>query len=309
MNQRISFCILSATGSPVRRVSVSRTMLRVVVVGLLVGSAVLGYLLFDYSRLRIGTPGAQQLTATIAEQKNEISEQQTQIHHFADQLNALKGRLQELSNFERKVRTLANLGSSNTKQDGLFGVGGTLPEDLDTRLSAKQDSKALLRKMHVTTEQLAEASGNQEQSLTNLLQNLETQVNRLAATPAIMPTEGWLTSLFGYRTSPFTGKREMHTGLDIAAEKGTPILASADGVITSCNTDGALGLTAVIDHGHGLVTRYGHTEKILVKAGERVKRGQEIAQIGSTGRSTGPHVHYEVLLNGMPVNPKEYILD
>lgn len=275
----------------------------------LIAVAALGYLLFDYGRMRISAHSTGQLMATIAQQSTEISEQQNQIQHFAEQINGLKERLQELGNFERKVRTMANLGPRGPQGDGVFGIGGAMPEDLDTRLSSGQNHKWLLRQMHTQAEQLALVTGSQEESLANLLQHLETQVNRLASTPAIVPTEGWVSSLFGYRTSPFTGKRELHTGLDIAAEKGTPILATADGLVTSCATDGALGLTAVIDHGHGLVTRYGHAEKTLVKPGERVKRGQVVAHVGSSGRSTGPHVHYEVLLNGMPVNPKDYIMD
>ena len=131
----------------------------------------------------------------------------------------------------------------------------------------------------------------------------------LASTPAIRPTKGWKTSGFGYRVSPFTGLKEFHKGVDIATRKGTPIIASADGVVTFAGTKGMMGRVITIDHGHGMITRYGHLHKALKKRGDAVKRGEKIALVGSSGRSTGPHLHYEVLLNGLPVNPEKYILN
>jgi murein DD-endopeptidase MepM/ murein hydrolase activator NlpD len=101
----------------------------------------------------------------------------------------------------------------------------------------------------------------------------------------------------------------LHKGLDIAARKGTPILATADGIVTFAGKKGLLGKTIVIDHGHGMKTRYGHNHKLLKKRGDRVKRWEPIALMGSSGRSTGPHTHYEVHLNGVPVNPEKYILN
>jgi murein DD-endopeptidase MepM/ murein hydrolase activator NlpD len=142
-----------------------------------------------------------------------------------------------------------------------------------------------------------------------LLEQIKKQRNLLAGTPTIRPVDGWVTSRFGYRKSPFTGRRELHKGLDISNRKGTPIMATADGVVCFADKKGLYGLTMVIDHGHGLKTRYAHLNKLLKKKGENVKRGDVIAQMGSTGRSTGPHLHYEVRLNGVPVNPAKYILN
>ena len=123
------------------------------------------------------------------------------------------------------------------------------------------------------------------------------------------PALGWPTSKFGYRHSPFTGKREFHKGLDIANRKGSPIVATADGIVTFTGRKGLLGEVLVVDHGHGIVTRYAHLDKIISKKGTRVERGQVIAHMGNSGRSTGPHLHYEVRLNGVPVNPTKYILN
>jgi murein DD-endopeptidase MepM/ murein hydrolase activator NlpD len=121
--------------------------------------------------------------------------------------------------------------------------------------------------------------------------------------------DGWKTSSFGYRRSPFTGRRELHKGLDIAAPNGSPIIAPADGVVTYSARKGLMGNMISIKHGYGLLTRYGHLSKMLKKKGEKVERGEIIALVGSTGRSTGPHLHYEVRLNGVPVNPEKYILN
>jgi murein DD-endopeptidase MepM/ murein hydrolase activator NlpD len=142
-----------------------------------------------------------------------------------------------------------------------------------------------------------------------MLEDLEQRRNILACTPAIRPANGWMTSRFGHRNSPFTGRREFHKGIDIANRRGTPIVAPADGVVSQVKRKGLLGVVLTIDHGHGLVTRYGHIEKALKKRGDSVKRGEQIANMGNSGRSTGPHVHYEILLNGVPVNPEKYILN
>src|SRR5690606_34799633 len=128
----------------------------------------------------------------------------------------------------------------------------------------------------------------------------------LAALPTRKPAVGYFTSGFGIRKAPLGGKIKMHEGLDIANHPGTPIKASADGTVTFAASKAGYGLTVVIDHGYGLQTWYAHTRKILVKHGARVKRGESIALLGNTGRSTGPHIHYEVRVNGTPVDPLSY---
>jgi murein DD-endopeptidase MepM/ murein hydrolase activator NlpD len=131
----------------------------------------------------------------------------------------------------------------------------------------------------------------------------------LAHTPSIWPTRGWLSSGFGKRISPFTKEEEFHKGMDISTRMNTPILAPADGLVSSIGKDYLMGNKLMINHGYGLKTRYGHMAKILVKRGEYVKRGQKIGLVGDTGRTTGPHLHYEVYLNSLPVNPRHYILN
>jgi murein DD-endopeptidase MepM/ murein hydrolase activator NlpD len=127
------------------------------------------------------------------------------------------------------------------------------------------------------------------------------------ARPSGWPVKGLVTSGFGVRRDPFDGQRRMHEGLDIATRTGTPVMATAAGIVREVGVEPGYGMLVVIDHGYGLSTAYGHNSRILVKVGQRVRRGDLIANAGNTGRSSGPHVHYEVRLNGAPVNPNRYL--
>ncbi|MFZ0961028.1 MAG: M23 family metallopeptidase [Terriglobia bacterium] len=128
-----------------------------------------------------------------------------------------------------------------------------------------------------------------------------------SATPSIWPVRGIITAGFGQRMDPFTGEGEFHTGVDIAAPVGTPIRAAADGILFFAGRDANYGNEALIDHGYGLTTKYAHLSSLCVAVGQEVRRGQVIGTVGSTGRSTGPHLHYEVLVGGTPVNPAKYL--
>lgn len=125
--------------------------------------------------------------------------------------------------------------------------------------------------------------------------------------PSSAPVDGPVGSGFGFRADPFTGRGALHTGLDFPAATGTPIVAAAGGVVLSADAHPAYGQTVELDHGNGLVTRYAHAAKLLVRAGDLVKRGQQIALVGSSGRSTGPHLHFEVLVEGAPQNPAKFL--
>ena len=124
-----------------------------------------------------------------------------------------------------------------------------------------------------------------------------------AATPSIWPVSGWLSSAYGNRTDPFHGARDFHAGLDISAESGQPVRATADGLVVAVRQGGTLGNLVVLDHGFAIGTRYGHLSRFAVAEGQRVSRGDVIGYVGSTGRSTSPHLHYELTLNGRAVNP------
>lgn len=148
-----------------------------------------------------------------------------------------------------------------------------------------------------------------EQSVLDLWESLSERQSLLNSTPNIRPAKGWFTSKFGYRVSPFTGRPALHTGLDVAAAPGSPVYAPADGIITFAGYDEGYGKMITIDHGYGVTTRYGHNAQIYVQVGQKVSRWDVIASVGNTGRSTGPHLHYEVRVNGVPRDPALYILD
>lgn len=149
------------------------------------------------------------------------------------------------------------------------------------------------------------------QGLENRLRYVRKDVERrealAAATPSIWPAHGWLTGTFGGRSDPFTGEPGFHQGLDISTEKGHPVYATADGVVDSASYTGDYGNLIVLRHGFGLMTRYGHLSAFAVKPGSTVKRGDVIGYVGSTGRSTGSHLHYEILANGKLLNPLQLL--
>jgi len=306
--KKLSFFVLSNTGSRANQISMPISLIYVSVSMGFVILAILGYLAYDYHQLRTVGVVNQAYEGQINDQKEIIAGQHAQIQTFTSEINKLKSKLVTLNNFEKKIRVIANLDQDNN-QESLFGVGGSIPEDLSTNIDLAKRQTGLIREMHEQVDNLHLATSNQKTGFSSLLEALEGQKNLLASTPAIRPVKGWMTSRFGYRISPITNRKELHKGLDIANREGTQIIAPADGIVKFAGRKGLLGKAIDIDHGHGMITRYGHLKEILKKRGAPVKRGDIIAEMGNTGRSTGPHLHYEVHLNGVPVNPIKYILN
>ena len=259
------------------------------------------YIVYDYCRLKQTLPSVGVL-------ERQVTDQRAQIQAFSKEIDTLKSDMVALREFEEKIRVVANIGHS-AGQDAVFGIGGSMPEDLNASLPLTEKHDSLIREMHDQVEHLHEAAVIQKEAFGELCEYLQSQKSLLASTPTIRPTTGWTSSRFGYRISPFTDKKEFHQGIDIATRKDTPIVSPADGTVTFAGKKGRLGKYMVINHGNGVLTRYGHLNKCLAKRGTSVKRGEKIALVGNTGRSTAPHLHYEVHLNGLPVNPKKYILD
>ncbi len=308
MAKQYTVLFIDDKGTPVRESRLSKRSIRFVtaVAIILIGIVATGT--HRYINMQRALADKDALLAQIDQQSSAIESQRHQIQTFAEEINNLKLSLRALNDFETKIRIIANL-EQKTDQATLFAVGGSMPEDLDPNLPLSQDHGRLVRKMHDQMKTVQQASSLQEDSFTSLLKSLESKRNLLAATPSLRPTTGWISSKFGYRVSPFTGRKEFHKGLDIATRQGTPIIAPADGVVTFSGKKWLMGKMMTVDHGYGMLTRYGHIYKLKKKKGDRVKRGEVIALVGNTGRSTGPHLHYEVRLNGVPVNPTKYILD
>lgn len=308
MQKKITFFMLGASGSPIKQATLSKTFLRFS--GFFVTACIIffGFVMYDYYNVKLKLSNIRVVESDISEQSDTIISQRKQIKNFANEINSLKSKLVDLNSFEKRLRIVANI-EKPADQDNLFGIGGSIPDDLDTQIPLTDKHNSLVREMHEQTRQLDFASINQKQGFESLLKYLEDQRNLLASTPAVRPVSGWTSSRFGYRVSPFTGLREFHKGLDIATRIGTTIIATADGVVTFVGRKGLLGKMIIIDHGHGMVTRYAHLQKTLKKRGESVKREDTIALVGNSGRTTGSHLHYEVQLNGIPVNPEKYILN
>ena len=152
-----------------------------------------------------------------------------------------------------------------------------------------------------------EAAGQLQSQSDNLRLANDLQTPGEAEKPSGWPTHGWLSSLFGMRQSPFSGRQVFHEGIDIAARAGTPVHATAGGTVVRAGYNSGYGNLVVIDHGNGYHTLYGHNAKVFVKVGQKIAKGEKIATVGNTGRSTGPHLHYEVHHKGSPVNPRKFL--
>ncbi|MFH2060000.1 MAG: M23 family metallopeptidase [Pseudomonadota bacterium] len=308
MRKSVKIWFHSGASSDIREFSVHKAVLGVlggILVLAIAGTLYIGY---DYFQLKNISFNNTALNKTLIKQNDEIKNQRSQIQSFASEIEVLKKTVDNLSQFEDKVRLIADI-KQTSDSSGLIGIGGIPKDQLDPEIPLEQKHSSLIREMHQQIKQTNQAAKKQALDFDDLIKLLEKKRNLLASTPSIKPVTGWITSEFGYRTSPFTGQREFHSGLDIANINGTKIIATANGRISYAARKMYIGNLVVIDHGYGRVTRFGHLEKILVKEGQEVKRGDVIGLLGNTGRSTGPHVHYEVKINGTPVNPIKYILN
>ncbi len=294
--------IFSKKAAAIRRYRLPRPLAKLILFFIPIFFILLGYFSFDYVIMR-------QKVLELSRLRGETQLQRSQIHFFSEKIGELEKKIGGMREFDRRLRILANLEGSEESTRRFFGVGGPSHEDIRETLLLQRNEEELMRQMRQDLERLDEeatAEGNSLKELESLLQNKRVQ---LTHTPSIWPTRGWFTSGFGYRISPFTGLRQMHEGIDISNRIGTPIMAPADGLVTNIGREWGFGKILVISHGFGFITRYGHLSRINVKVGQKVKRGQKIAEMGSTGRSTGPHLHYEVRVNGVPVNPIKYVLN
>ncbi len=316
MRRRISLVVLTNSGAPARQFCVSRRLLGSMLTAAAVFFCLAVWGAWDYASLKRGAVFAgareRELQERLSVREREIELQRSLIGDFAGEINRLKDRLLGLHEFEKKIRLLADL-ERRADPGQLFGVGGAVPQAMDPKIALGEGKSSLMREMKSQLGQLAAAAANQEAGFQAVVAHLEQKRSVLAATPTIRPidpfTEHFISSRFEHRINPFTNVREFHRGIDISAREGTPIHATASGVVTFAGIKGLLGKTIVIDHGHGLTTTYGHCSRLLKQQGERVQRWDVIALVGNSGTSTGPHVHYEVALHGVPVNPEKYFLN
>lgn len=240
--------------------------------------------------------------------RQETQRQKSQIHFFASKIGEMEKQISKLKEFDKRIRIIANL-EKGQETPSFMGMGGPSPSDLREKLKVEGDEKGLVHQMRIDVDRLQAEVASRETSLSELEKVLQSKQEILTHTPSIWPVQGWVTSDFGFRTNPFTGLTQMHEGIDISNRIGTIVVAPANGFVSDIGNDWIHGKFLVISHGFGMTTRYSHLNKVLVKVGQKVKRGDKIAEVGTTGKTTGPHLHYEVRLNGIPVNPMRYILN
>jgi len=259
------------------------------------------WVLKDYRAMKAQAPRLVQLTI-------ENEQQKQQCIYLVDRITAISEKVNKLKEFDHKLKVMVNLETGEESQD-VPGVGGSDPAAMDPKRAMADGHKDMVRSMHKALDDLDQQVAIGERQKAELHKFLESHKILLASTTSLWPTKGWLSSRFGKRKSPFTDKTEFHKGIDISTRLNAPVVAPADGMVSSVRWNRGYGRMVILNHGYGVKTKYAHLQKVLVKKGQYVKRGETIALVGTTGRSTGPHLHYEVHLNKVPVNPMRYILN
>ena len=245
---------------------------------------------------------ARHLDENLNNAQRVIEEQRRQIVNLAGRITGVSQDLQRVQRFDSKLRMMMNMEKDPAE------VGGA-PGDFSRAYLPLHRQELAARKMQDFLSHLSESVRLEEVRQQDLLRALRENRDALASMPSIWPVVGFISSSFGGRSSPFGGGGQFHKGLDISNRMGTPVLAPAQGAVILAARDGAYGNSVEINHGGGIVTKYGHMQRWAVQPGQWVKRGEIIGYIGMSGRTTGPHLHYEVRLNGVPVNPMRYILE
>jgi murein DD-endopeptidase MepM/ murein hydrolase activator NlpD len=321
---------------------VPKTIFNSVILLLVVSIFFLGILVYDY--FEILRQGQKNKYLTL--ENRQLKEQ---IEIFDQKLNSLLTDIDRIQVFEKKLKVITGIEDKSLlkepedKPPQISDPGNGVKEknsyqepDFQKLVQLHEEKIAQgmgLQTGYILTKEFTALSGNIFQmapkyaqveskmgKMKSRLSQLETDINyldqnlldkesMLKSTPTIMPTQGWVTSYFGTRKSEFSGQNKMHEGIDIGAPAGSKIISPADGIVTFAGSKPGFGYIVQVEHGYGLETVFAHASKLEVRKGEKVLRGDLLARIGSTGLSTGPHVHYEVRVNGTPVDPMHYILD
>lgn len=311
MSDRILLHLQPEAGAG-RRFWLSRRRLRALValaaltlVALAGGGAYGGWVLHE----RLGNgPSARAENALLRSRLEEVEARQERVDRALDRVMAYDSKIRQLTRHDDGARAfgigpLTELEIAAAERDGR---GVELPGE-ELELPQTGDVAVVLDDLELRAQDLDARVAAEEVSLQEVRGYLEDRSSLLRAAPSAWPVRGWVTSGFGYRDSPTSGGRRLHAGIDIAAPRGTPIIAAADGHVVFSGYHSAYGNLLVLDHGYGLVTRYAHTSRLLAKVGDHVQRGQLVALVGNTGRSTGPHLHFEVYQDGVAVNPRKFL--
>ena len=244
----------------------------------------------------VATTGQYISAAIRPTEANAMGSRPRDVAEVAKRVASLRDTLDVIRKREAQIRLLAGLPSSDSTAAMAAGMGEA--GDSAARAPSHADVETLIQRADLLSARFAAVTDS-----------LELNAKRFASVPSIMPTAGWLTSQFSRaRVHPLLHTTRPHEGIDVSAPMGAPIVAPASGVVTLVTRENGYGNMLEIDHGNGIVTRYAHCSRIDVRTGQRVTRGQRIAAVGSTGLATGPHLHYELHINGKVVNPMTYVL-
>lgn len=315
MSRKFTFVVIPDANRSVQHYRVTGLIILFVpsVVALLAICAIVYFSLYSRHSVFIDDLQARLSTSEAAyeqqlsEKGSNIAALETDLVYLSEQAKTMEKKMAEISELEAELKQIIGINTASSKASSKImiekgGQGGEefpLPEELTDSLVAEA--------MHYYSNiggQLEEMKPHLEETKKALLKYQET----FNVTPTIWPADSRkVTSLFGIRKDPFTGRTTYHNGLDIGGDSGDPVYAAAEGVVTLSERDGILGNNVLINHGRGIRTRYSHLSKRIVDVGDKVSKGELIGELGSTGRSTGPHLHYEVLVNGEHVNPMPYI--
>ncbi len=298
MTQRRWTLVISPPGAGASKIfEVSQALLKVVGGGVLVFglvALVLGYSTFSRS-LHLSH-------ASAVERENETLS--TEIARMSGRIDSLTDTLDAIALRDNRIRLLADLEPIDP-QVQLAGIGG--PERSNPTQNTPATREAA--RVHVDLNTLIRRANLLAASFQEAADSLASHRDRLSAMPSILPTQGWLSSAFSsMRAHPILHYSRPHEGIDVATPMGSPIEAPANGTVISAGWENGYGNVVEISHGFGIVTKFAHASKLLVHAGQHVVRGERVALVGATGLATGPHLHYEVHVNGKPVDPLRYVL-
>ncbi len=299
MKDYLSVWIIPKEDASPKVYSIERKKLKKILIGAGIG-ALIGFVMFvDYIGLNLKRERLKRLEAENLKLKSTVAKLQKDAQELHFKLSLFK-------DYAKKLNTIAGLEAPYALRE-VGGVGGGLDIGAITKpLPSNPDPQKVVVKM----KELKKMAQDLDVNFEILYKFFKEQQDLLSSTPSIWPTRGYLTSGFGYRRDPFTGRRAFHKGIDISAPIGQKVYATAKGIVLKTGYQRrGLGRWVEIDHGFGFTTFYGHLSRILVRPGQRVKRGDVIGYVGSSGRSTGPHLHYEVHVYGKAVNPLLYILE
>ena len=320
--KEMNITLISSPTSKIKNIKIRRVVPIVIILAIIVSITTLSYLYNYYEQNYISTSNKLEELKGVRAENQELK---NELYVLAQDTEKLKESLSQLQEYNKEIKDMIEIDESGNQASA---------EEVDLKLRTIFTennpiiqtgspigggefqlnywfSRDIIDQAKKNINMLKEELPGQEENLNKLEMSVREYNDLKAATPAIWPLadngEAYISSNYGWRKDPFTGKQEIHEGLDIGIWYNTPVLATADGVIKFAGRNGGYGLLVVIKHGFGYETRYAHLNKLLVKKGQKVSRGDKVALSGNSGRSNGPHLHYEVRVNNIPQNPRQYI--